>query len=118
MRKLFFNVGFQFNYAEPFALTNFYKAPYFQNIFNSRDFKAKQLDKFNNSLHVDDKLQFDEKNDDTTEDAKSETITKPNEFEGRAESRSFHQGSNELAGRDLTAAQLYESIEDNFAELV
>lgn len=112
MRKLFFNVGFQFNYGEPFALTNFYKAPYFQNIFNSRDLNDENSDKFNNSMHIDDKLQFSDE-DDTTEN----TTTEQNESENYAESRSM-DGSNELAGKDLTAAQLYESIEDNFSELV
>lgn len=81
MRKLFFNVGFQFNYGEPFRPSNFYNATYFQNPFGgSRDFK----DETSNSTG--------------------------------AESARSLDGSNEIVGSDLTAGQLYESIEDNFKE--
>lgn len=95
MRKLFFNVGFQFNYGEPFALRSFYNATYFQNIFSSRDFKNV-----------------------TTEDSISGNATnKYDDGGGRVESRSI-DGSNGLVGKDVSAAELYESIEDNFVEYV
>lgn len=71
------------------------------------------MDKLDNSTHIDDKLHFNDENDDTTEDS----TTEQNKFGSRSESRSFDD-TNELVGKDLTAAQLYESIEDNFAELV
>lgn len=73
LRKLFFNVGFQFNYGEPFALSNFYNATYFPNALSGREIKSNDGDN-----------------------------------EGRVLSN-----TNELMGRDLTAAQLYESIENN-----
>lgn len=86
MRKLFFNVGFQFNYGEPFRPSNFYNATYFQNPFGgSRDLR----DQHTNSTEI------------------------INSSEG--ESRSF-DGSNDLLGSDLTAGQLYESFENNIAE--
>lgn len=94
MRKLFFNVGFQFNYGEPFALRNFYNATYFQNPFGgSRDLK------YGNS----------------TDNIESEDTVSGTNRDGRAMSRGFDE-SNDLLGSDLTAAQLYESIEDNFME--
>ncbi|XP_031636176.1 uncharacterized protein LOC116349062 [Contarinia nasturtii] len=85
LRKLFFNVGFQFNYNEPFALSNFYNATYYQNIFNSRDFKGSPS-------------------------------TTNNDTDNRMQSRSI-DGSSNLVGKDLTAAEFYESIEDNFVEI-
>lgn len=72
LRKLFFNVGFQFNYGEPFDLSNFYNATYFPKTFNGREID-------------------------------------PND--GDIESRGF-SNTKELKGGDLTAAQLYESIEN------
>lgn len=104
MRKLFFQLGFQFNYGEPFALSNFYNATYFQNIFNSRDLKGERASTQMNSNNA-----VTGRNDNQTQS-----------FEhingGRMESRSFGEGTDELVGSDLTAAQLYESIEDNFME--
>lgn len=54
----------------------------------------------------------------TTEDTRSSSSTTDNwasHRAGRVESRGIG-GSNDLVGSDLTAAQLYESIEDNFME--
>lgn len=100
MRKLFFQLGFQFNYGEPFALSNFYNATYFQNIFNSRDLKGERASTQMNSNNA-----VTGRNDNQT-----------HINGGRMESRSFREGTDELVGSDLTAAQLYESIEDNFME--
>lgn len=84
LRKLFFNVGFQFNYGEPFRPSNFYNATYFQNPFGgSRDLK-----------------------DETSNSTAAESVGEPRSLDG----------SNEIVGSDLTAGQLYESIEDNFKE--
>lgn len=112
MRKLFFNVGFQFNYGEPFALRSFYNATYFQNIFSGRDFKNGHS--LNSSTKIDDHMQY---NDVTTEDSISGTATHKYDSGGRVESRSI-DGSNGLVGKDVSAAELYESIEDNFVEYV
>lgn len=88
LRKLFFNLGFQFNYNEPFAASNFYNPTYYQNIFNSRDLKESPGN-----------------------------FTEENNSNDRVSSRSI-DGAKSLVGKDLTAAQFYESIEDNFAEYV
>lgn len=109
---MFFNIGFQFNYGEPFALSNFYNASYFQNIFNSRDLKNGHSS--NNPTEIDDRMQY---NDVKTEDSISGTTTNKYDGEGRVESRSI-DGSNGLVGKDISAAELYESIEDNFVEYV
>lgn len=99
LRKLFFNLGFQFNYAEPFRPSNFYNATYFQNPFGgSRDLKDSLLP--TNSAEVNSTV---------------DVLTTEIDQSSRDESRSFY-GSNELVGSDLTAAQLYESIENNIAE--
>lgn len=37
-RKAYLNVGYQFNYGTPFALSNFYKPPYLQNYPSDRKF--------------------------------------------------------------------------------
>lgn len=105
MRKLFFNVGFQFNYAQPFALSNFYNATYYQNIFNSRDFKGE-----NHRLS-----QINTANGDILQ---NNTFLDPSDsfVEEHMQSRSIAEEQNELVGSDLTAAQLYSSIEDNFIE--
>lgn len=76
LRKLFFNVGFQFNYGEPFDLSNFYNATYFPNAFSGRKIDSN---------------------------------------DGDDKGRGF-SNANELKGSDLTAAQLYESIENNLFE--
>lgn len=85
---MFFNTGFQFNYAEPFSLSSFYNATYFQNILDGRQ----NLD--NNVLS-----------------AKVENVNRSNTVE-----RSIESGRNDLIGSDVTAAQLYRSIEDNIKE--
>lgn len=107
LRKLFFNVGFQFNYGEPFALANFYNATYYQNIFNGRDFKDSHFSSADNSTENNDQhLLYNATNDGTTV---------VNDVKDHMKSRSI-DGSNDLVGKDLTATQLYESIEDNFVE--
>lgn len=73
-------------------MSSFYNATYFQNVFNSRDFK---------DVHSDEVA---------TESSVAQTITKSN-----GQSRSINEPID-LIGTDVTAAQLYESIEDNFAE--
>ncbi|XP_055315391.1 uncharacterized protein LOC129575584 [Sitodiplosis mosellana] len=105
LRKLFFNVGFQFNYGEPFALSNFYNATYYQNIFNSRD--------FHNGHSPNSSTENAHYNDGTTEYSTLDTTTDGNMVNGRVESRSI----DGLVGKDVSAAQLYESIEDNFVEI-
>lgn len=115
MRKLFFNIGFQFNYGEPFALTNFSNATYYQNIFNSREFKANDSASLENRTEIDRNLLLDPTNDGQTEDIISKTTNEHSDIKGHKESRSI-DGSNDLVGKDVTAAQLYESIEDNFVE--
>lgn len=110
MRKLFFNVGFQFNYGEPFAVSNFYNPPYYANIFNGRDLK--NGNSTNNS--TEENLQFD---DGTTKDSTFDTTTDGFIGNSHGQSRSI-DGSNDLVGKDVSAAQFYESIEDNFVEYV
>lgn len=95
MRKLFFNVGFQFNYGEPFNLRAFYNATYFANPFTNRELDPANENGANN-----------------VEDNLDATTMNP-EFE--QESRGF-DGTVEKKGSDLTAAQLYESIENTLFE--
>lgn len=99
MRKLFFNVGFQFNYNEPFSPANFYNATYFQNIFNGRELRGE-------SDSSDNVTMANNINEDSIDDVNKKDV----------KSRSLDEDQNQLVGRDLTAAQLYESIEDNFSE--
>lgn len=114
LRKLFFNIGFQFNYAEPFALANFYNATYFQNIFNSRDLKMDtNVPLYTEFNENNGKSPFNAMNAVITEDTISSSSTVDNL--AHVESRGIG-GSNDLVGSDLTAAQLYDSIEDNFME--
>lgn len=89
LRKLFFNIGFQFNYGEPFRLSSFYNATYFQNPFTDRKLET----------NTDDEL--------TTENSNVDEL--------HEQSRGFGE-TNERKGSDLTAAQLYESIENNIFE--
>lgn len=97
MRKLFFNAGFQFNFGEPFNLTSFYNATYFQNPFNSRS--NVEGDNYGKAVG------------NTTEHMDSTTL-KPNILNG--ETRGYSEST--IKGSDLTAAQLYESIEKNLIE--
>lgn len=90
LRKLFFNTGFQFNYGEPFSLSSFYNATYFQNSFSGRNH-------FSNS-GTSSKPDIDDKQT------------------GRFVERSVDSEQNDLIGDDLTASQLYESIENNIEE--
>lgn len=112
---MFFNIGFQFNYGEPFALANFYNATYYQNIFNSREFKAHDSASLDNRTEIDRNLLLNPTNDGQTEDIISKMTKEQSDIKGQKESRSI-DGSDDLVGKDVTAAQLYESIEDNFVE--
>lgn len=103
LRKLFFNVGFQFNFAEPFTLSNFYNTTYYNNIFNSRNFDDASSSSCNSTECAN--ASMDPDNAALLESLK----------DGRVEPRSIGD-SNDLVGSDLTAGQLYASIEDNFME--
>lgn len=53
----------------------------------------------------------------TTEDSLLDTTTGGFIGNSHGQARSF-DGSNDLVGKDVSAAQLYGSIEDNFVEYV
>lgn len=105
-RKLFFNTGFQFNYAEPFSLSSFYNATYYQNILGGRH----NLD--DNFLSSD----FSTKSN----EHKAIDVNATQHTDGmqnkRLVERSIGSEQNDLIGSDLTAAQLYHSIEENIKE--
>lgn len=123
MRKLFFNIGFQFNYNEPFQLSSFYNATYFQNPFSKRDFKANEMDTTvrDNDIQTSTLDAMNNNQISTTvdlhNDVSSETIRLPKSIDTRSseESHKFEQtnGGNQLIGADLTAAQLYEGVEEH-----
>lgn len=49
---MYLNVGYQFNYGTPFALSNFYKPPYVQNYLSERrQFDDEQITTTNASEH-------------------------------------------------------------------
>lgn len=50
-RKMYLNVGYQFNYGTPFALSNFIKPPYVQNYLKERQFGDEQITATNASEH-------------------------------------------------------------------
>lgn len=106
LRKLFFNTGFQFNYGEPFSLSSFYNATYYQNILDGRH----NLD--DNSLSSEitasesEYKSIDVNATQSTNDMQSTHLLE----------RSIDSKQNDLIGSDLTAAQLYQSIEDNIDE--
>lgn len=100
-RKLFFNTGFQFNYAEPFSLSSFYNATYFQNILDGRQ----NLDD-NSEIVGKNSKAIDVNSTQSTNDMQSTRIV----------DRSVDGEPNDLIGSDVTAAQFYRSIEDNIKE--
>lgn len=139
LRKLFFNTGFQFNYGEPFALSTFYNPPYFQNAFTNRELPENadnstyvKSDEIDASDGVSTEMSFSDEEatevvetievikadmaDDAFDAANSPTKTKerPALKKGRPKGRSL--GANELTGSDVTAGQLYESIEQSLVE--
>lgn len=109
-RKLFFNTGFQFNYGEPFSLSSFYNATYFQNIFDGRHH------------HLDDDFlssKMPPVQDNGEHKATNTNVTQPIDDDKQSErfvERSVDSMQNDLISSDLTAAQLYESIENNIRE--
>lgn len=118
LRKLFFNIGFQFNYNEPFQLSSFYNATYFQNPFSNRDLRPNDMesDKQENivetsTLHAQIPSTVD------SLDAVNETIRMPKAISGRSNGFRYPaehiNDDNRLIGTDLTAAQLYEGIEEH-----
>lgn len=102
-RKLFFNSCFQVNYAEPFSLSSFYNATYFQNIYDARH-------------HLNDKSEIFTKNTEHTADNSNATPAIDDTQSERIVERDVETEQSGLIGSDLTAAQLYESIENNFRE--
>lgn len=118
MRKLFFNIGFQFNYMEPFRLSSFYNATYFKNPFNNRNFKSDEAASEND---VDTSTQ-DAMNEHHISDfsAGNETMRTPKSINTRSSEQRYpyeHTNhNNELIGTDLTAAQLYEGIEEHLTK--
>lgn len=85
-------MAFQFNYAEPFSMSSFYNATYFQNIYDSRHHSNEKSERFATNSEV-------------------------NHTQGAGiVERSIESEQNGLTGKDLTAAQLYESIEKKFNE--
>lgn len=112
MRKLFFNIGFQFNYGEPFNLQAFYNATYWKNPFENRAADSAP------SMQIGD----DNENAETTTEFwsttnEAETTTElfmgNDERQSRAAIGGQYDGGNTLVAKDLTAAQLYQSIERN-----
>lgn len=85
-RKIFFNIGFQFNYAEPFRPSSFYQPTYWP-----LGRSATEGDSADNG---------------TTAESQSGG-------EKSARSLSVEDQHPELRGRDLTAGELYKSIEGN-----
>lgn len=102
-RKLFFNTGFQFNYGEPFSLSGFYNATYFQNTLDGRQ---------NNFLSSE---IFAKKSEHKTIDVNDTQSTYDLQSK-RSVKRNIDSSQSDLIGSDLTAAQLYQSIEDNIEE--
>lgn len=121
MRKLFFNIGFQFNYNEPFQLSSFYNATYFQNPFSNRDLKTNEMgsEVQNNGVGT---STLDAEIPTTVDSlsASNETIRIPKAISARSSESSYPSGqinnNNELIGTDLTAAQLYEGIEEHLSK--
>lgn len=125
MRKLFFNIGFQFNYMEPFRLSSFYNATYFQNPFDNRELKSNEfksnepedvvetttLSALNNAGISADVDSFDGVN-------QTSRVPKSVSVRSRKDRYPFEStnNNNELIGRDLTAAQLYEGIEEHLSK--
>lgn len=110
MRKLFFNIGFQFNYGEPFALSSFYNATYFQNPFENRAADSSPMHDENSENEPEDKTEYStiaNEAETTTEAFRETTKHSRNGYQ-----RSFQNGKDKF-NSDLTAAQLYESIEHN-----
>lgn len=105
-RKLFFNTGFQFNYGEPFSLSSFYNATYFQNTLDGRQ----NLDDNILSSEI-----FAKSSEHKTVDVNDTQFTNDSQSKRFVE-RSIDSSQSDLIGSDLTAAQLYQSIEDNIAE--
>lgn len=125
LRKLFFNIGFQFNYQEPFQLSSFYKPSNFQNAFGTRNFdqsngtNAAETQEDNTTGTVDMQsgnvttlaiLETDEHN---------ETMAATQRIQTRSSNDMHTNGyadrDGELIGKDLTAAQFYESVEDHLS---
>lgn len=99
LRKLFFNVGFQFNYGEPFRASSFYNATYFSLEDTKRS--AAEIDR----------------NDETTEhEVGNTTETISTGKESNKIRREISNSKEPLMGKDLTAGQLYDAIEINLIE--
>lgn len=108
LRKLFFNTGFQFNYGEPFSLSSFYNATYFQNNFDGRHRSDNNV-LFSGISSIKDKKHK----------ATNFNGTQPNIDDKQNRhfvERSGDSEENNIIGSDLTAAQLYESIENSIKE--
>lgn len=130
LRKIFFNSGFQFNYNEPYAPSSFYNPTYFQDAFtgsrdlpsnaaNSTDVQASELNAAGGSEAIEaGTTEAEEAERAATEEQPSVEDTEPPATEQsrgkKLQSRSLD--SNELTGSDVSAGQLYESIERNLVE--
>lgn len=122
MRKLFFNIGFQFNYNEPFRLSSFYNATYFKNPFNNRNFESNEAasDVQENDVDTSTQDAMDVRHVSDSFDAPragNETMRTPKSIAIRSSEQRYpfeHTNhNNELIGMDLTAAQLYDGIEEH-----
>lgn len=125
MRKLFFNIGFQFNYMEPFRLSSFYNATYFQNPFDNRELKSNEFESKEPENVVETSTLAASNNAGiSTEvgsfDGVNQTSRVPKSVNVRIREDRYPFEStnhnNELIGRDLTAAQLYEGIEEHLSK--
>lgn len=140
-RKLFFNIGFQFNYAEPFLPSNFYNPPYIQNAFTNREMNTDELSEsttIDNETDIKSNVNFFSQGTESINNTENNTTEVPKHDEAipadtssdrESKSKEFKRARNigdekhflndqsnernELIGSDITAAQLYEGIEDN-----
>lgn len=127
---MFFNSGFQFNYNEPYAPSNFYKPAYFEDAFTgSRDFpsnsnsstetQSSDSNSPDNGRNADVKeTEIETIETTTTNDEEVIESTDPPVFGGSTarKPRNHDINSNELTGSDVSAGQLYESIERHLVE--
>lgn len=93
MRKLFFNVGFQFNFGEPFRLSSFYNPMYFP-------LNNKRSNDGNNEIET-----------------QQHNVTKIIDKRERKSLPDF-EIDHHLKGKDITAGDFYDSLEDNLESYV
>lgn len=103
-RKIFWNIGFQFNYNEPFLPSNFYRPPFFQNPFTGARSQADQS-------QLNDTIIADFSNETTTMHTDAMRMSDEHAIQARDVAR-------QITGRDVTAGELYNSIEDHMESYV